>query len=166
MSRPPLPPSALARGTLEVPGKVTLQLAWSARGLVRLDFHPSPGLTLLPEAPVPAPYAELLTRYFAGEPVEPTALPVDLHGTPFQLRVWNALRAIPRGQVRTYGELAVAIGSPGGMRAVGGANGRNPVAVVVPCHRVVAAGGQLGGFTSGLAFKRLLLGLEGLTLQG
>ncbi len=91
-------------------------------------------------------------------------LPLDLRGTPFQLRVWRALQKIPYGETRTYAEIALAIGSPRAVRAVGGANGRNPVPLIVPCHRVVAKDG-LGGFTGGLHHKESLLALEGSLLS-
>ena len=101
---------------------------------------------------------EALAAYFAGQPPR---LPVlDLRGSPFQLAVWSALCAIPWGEVRTYGEIAVELGRAGGARAVGAANGRNPVAILVPCHRVVQAGGRLGGFSAGLEVKRWLLAHE------
>ncbi len=101
---------------------------------------------------------EALASYFAGQPPR---LPVlDLRGTPFQLAVWSALREIPWGEVRTYGEIAAALGRAGGARAVGAANGENPVAILVPCHRVVQAGGRLGGFAAGLEVKRWLLAHE------
>lgn len=87
-------------------------------------------------------------------------LPLDLRGTPFQLRVWKALLEIPYGETRTYGELARRVGNPGASRAVGSANGANPVALVVPCHRVVAAGGKLGGYGGGLDLKARLLAME------
>lgn len=107
-----------------------------------------------------------LQAYFAGERPDPGALSLDLNGTPFQRRVWQALQAIPYGQTCTYAQLAERIGAGrGGSRAVGGANGRNPVAIIVPCHRVVAAGGGLGGYTGGLHRKRFLLHLEGARLQ-
>lgn len=89
-------------------------------------------------------------------------LPLDLFGTAFQLKVWEALTAIPTGEVRTYGELAKGIGHPGAARAVGSANARNRVAVLVPCHLVVAGGGKLGGYAGGLDRKRKLLALEGI----
>jgi methylated-DNA-[protein]-cysteine S-methyltransferase len=101
---------------------------------------------------------EALDAYFAGRP--PRLPELDLRGTPFQLAVWGALRAIPFGEVRTYGELARLLGRDGGARAVGFANGRNPVPILVPCHRVVAAGGRLGGYAGGLAAKRWLLAHE------
>ncbi len=99
-----------------------------------------------------------LADYFAGRPPGLPAL--DLQGTDFQRQVWRALLDIPWGEVRTYGELAAALGRPGAGRAVGAANGRNPVAILVPCHRVVAAGGQLGGYSGGLGVKRELLAHE------
>ena len=99
-----------------------------------------------------------LADYFAGRP--PSLPALDLLGTDFQRQVWRALLDIPWGEVRTYGELATALGRPGASRAVGAANGRNPVAILVPCHRVVAAGGQLGGYSGGLGVKRELLAHE------
>jgi O-6-methylguanine DNA methyltransferase len=86
-------------------------------------------------------------------------LPLDLRGTPFQLRVWRELQRIPYGETRSYGDVARAIGEPGAVRPVGAANGANPVALVVPCHRVVATHG-LGGYGGGLPLKRQLLALE------
>jgi O-6-methylguanine DNA methyltransferase len=87
-------------------------------------------------------------------------LPLDLRGTPFQCDVWNSLLEIPYGQTRSYGEVARSLGRPGAMRAVGSANGANPVPLIVPCHRVIAAGGKLGGFGGGLDLKRRLLAME------
>lgn len=101
-----------------------------------------------------------LRRYFDGEVHAIDALTVDAGGTPFQRRVWEALRRIPAGSTTSYGELAAALGQPGASRAVGLANGSNPVAIVVPCHRVIAANGGLGGYSGGLARKRWLLAHE------
>ncbi|HET8538621.1 MAG TPA: methylated-DNA--[protein]-cysteine S-methyltransferase [Anaeromyxobacter sp.] len=101
---------------------------------------------------------EALAAYFAGRPPRPPVL--DLRGSPFQLAVWSALREIPWGEVRTYGEIAALLGRAGGARAVGAANGQNPVAILVPCHRVVQAGGRLGGFAAGIEVKRWLLAHE------
>ena len=84
-------------------------------------------------------------------------------GSIFQQTVWRALEKIPTGQTRSYGEIARKIGNPKGVRAVGGACGANPIPVLVPCHRVLAANGKLGGFSSGLDWKRRLLAREGLT---
>jgi O-6-methylguanine DNA methyltransferase len=101
-----------------------------------------------------------LKRYFSGE-LSSLDHPVHLRGTPFQLEVWARLREIPPGQVATYGEIAVRLGRRGAARAVGRACGSNPVALHVPCHRVVAAGGKLGGFSSGVHVKEALLRHEG-----
>jgi len=148
-------------GTFEAKGLGTLWLAWSDAGLLRLAFERLEGVGAQ-ERDVPAVYAEPLTRYFDGEPEDFADLPLDLRGTEFQLRVWNALREIPWGQVRTYGGIAQEVHSPRAMRAVGQANHVNPVPVVVPCHRVVEAGHHLGGYGGGLERKQLLLELEGV----
>ena len=89
------------------------------------------------------------------------SIPLDVHGTAFQSRVWDELRRIPSGETRSYGELAAALGNPGASRAVGGANGANNVAVLIPCHRVIAADGSLGGYAYGLKIKAELLRREG-----
>ena len=100
-----------------------------------------------------------LAAYFAGELTE---FDVELapDGTPFQLTVWAALRTIPYGETVTYGELAAQIGRPGAARAVGLANGRNPISVIVPCHRVIGSTGKLVGYGGGMDRKKLLLDLE------
>ena len=90
------------------------------------------------------------------------AIPLDVKGTAFQQRVWEELRRIPHGETRSYGELAAALGNPKASRAVGGANGANHVAVLIPCHRVIAADGSLGGYAYGLAIKAELLRREGV----
>jgi methylated-DNA-[protein]-cysteine S-methyltransferase len=100
-----------------------------------------------------------LAEYFSGTRTE-FELQLEPSGTPFQLRVWNALREIPYGTTISYGELAARIGQPGMARAVGAANGSNPIAVIVPCHRVIGADGSLTGYGGGLPRKRLLLDLE------
>ncbi len=102
--------------------------------------------------------AAALDDYFAGRP--PSVPALRLRGTPFQLAVWSALREIPWGEVRTYGEIAQRLGRTGGARAVGGANHENPVAILVPCHRVVQARGRLGGYAAGADVKRWLLAHE------
>jgi O-6-methylguanine DNA methyltransferase len=101
-----------------------------------------------------------LAAYFAGE-LRAFSVPLDLGGTPFQQRVWSELRAIPYGATRSYGEQAARLGRPGAVRAVARANGDNPVAIVVPCHRVVGADGRLTGYGGGLWRKQRLLELEG-----
>jgi methylated-DNA-[protein]-cysteine S-methyltransferase len=100
-----------------------------------------------------------LGAYFAGELTD-FDIELDLRGTNFQQRVWKALLTIPYGETRSYGEIAEQIGVPGAARAVGLANGHNPIAIVVPCHRVIGAGGSLTGYGGGLDRKRTLLELE------
>lgn len=98
--------------------------------------------------------------YFAGDVAALDGLSVRTGGTAFQREVWAALRAIPPGETRTYGQQASAIGRPRAVRAVGLANGQNPIAVIVPCHRVVGAGGALTGYAGGMERKRWLLAHE------
>ena len=100
-----------------------------------------------------------LTEYFAGERTA-FDLPLRPAGAPFQLRVWEALMRIPYGETASYGELARELGHPTAARAVGAANGRNPIAIVVPCHRVIGSNGSLTGYAGGLECKRALLDLE------
>ena len=104
-----------------------------------------------------------LREYFAGAR-RTFDLPLAPHGTAFQRRVWMALRAIPSGETRTYGELAAAIDSPNASRAVGMANHRNPIPIIIPCHRVIGANGTLTGYAGGLEIKRRLLALEGINI--
>ena len=121
-----------------------------------------------PADPDTEPFATVaaqLTAYFAGELTE-FDVPLTLRGTPFQQRVWAALTEIPYGETTTYGELAVEIGNPSASRAVGLANGRNPVGVIVPCHRVVGSTGSLTGYGGGLDRKRRLLDFERETRVG
>jgi len=103
-----------------------------------------------------------LAEYAAGDR-RAFDLALDLHGTPFQVAVWNELARIPFGETRTYGQIARAVGRPRGAQAVGAANGRNPVPIIVPCHRVLASDG-IGGFSGGLERKHQLLAHEGVLL--
>ena len=116
-----------------------------------------------PAATAPHPVlddaAQQLQDYLAGTR-EAFTLPLAAEGTEFQQRVWRALLDIPHGETRSYGELAAAVGSPGAARAVGLANGRNPIGIIVPCHRVIGANGSLTGYGGGLERKQLLLDLE------
>lgn len=100
---------------------------------------------------------DVLSRYFDGELTAIDTVPVELNGTEFQKRVWQALRRIPAGSTLSYGELARRLGEPAAVRAVGAANGANPVALVVPCHRVIGSDGTLTGYGGGLERKRWLL---------
>jgi methylated-DNA-[protein]-cysteine S-methyltransferase len=135
---------------------------WTQAGEAMPDDVPAS----TPQAGVPEAIARMFTAYFAGEPVDPAELPVAPAGSPFQLKVWNALRGIRRGHVRSYAGIAADVMQPRAMRAVGLANSRNPIAVVVPCHRVVEKDFRLGGYSSGLALKRFLLALEGVDVAG
>jgi len=172
----PVPGPLVGQGLLNLPGIGDLWLVWSDAGLVTLALPTRApgeiegeladrGLSPPPIAEVPALYADALLAYAAGDPIEPANLPVDLRGTPFQVRVWHALRRIPRGQVRSYAGIAADVGSPRGMRAVGMANRMNSIAIVVPCHRVVERGLGLGGYSGGLDVKRHLLELEGVRVD-
>jgi methylated-DNA-[protein]-cysteine S-methyltransferase len=146
-----------------------LLLAASSRGLAKLEFMDGRvqlGDRWFPEAKREESaeklqhYVQELQQYFAGRRRD-FSFPLDLRGTGFQVRCWNALLEIPYGEVRTYAQQAKAVGCPRGFRAVGMANHDNPVAIVVPCHRVIASDGTLGGYGGGLDLKRKLLELEG-----
>jgi methylated-DNA-[protein]-cysteine S-methyltransferase len=140
---------------------VNLRLVASENGIRRIllgwsgwpEGRREPGHPLLVEA------TSQLRAYFAGK-LREFQLPLDLQGTDFQLRVWRQVLAIPYGETRSYSGIARAIGAPNATRAVGAANGANPVAIVVPCHRVIGSGGKLVGYGGGLALKRRLLDLE------
>jgi O-6-methylguanine DNA methyltransferase len=155
-----------------------LFLATSAKGLVALEFDARlPGQQSIRPNPRDlrsesgavrfensdgrlSAYQRELEEYFAGNRRQFSFL-LDLRGTPFQLECWRALLEIPYGETRTYADIARAVGRPQGFRAVGMANNRNPVAIVVPCHRVIASDGTLCGYGGGLDIKRKLLQLEG-----
>jgi O-6-methylguanine DNA methyltransferase len=110
--------------------------------------------------------AQALDDYFSGRPADFTDLPLDLQGSPFHLRVWQELRKIPPGETVSYQELARRLGNSQASRAVGQACGANPIPLIVPCHRVIAANGSLGGFSSGLPRKRWLLQHEKEVVEG
>ncbi|GAA3486558.1 methylated-DNA--[protein]-cysteine S-methyltransferase [Streptomyces cremeus] len=113
--------------------------------------------------PDPEPFPEVIEQldaYFRGELTEFT-VPLHLHGTPFQRSVWEQLQRIPYGETRTYGQLAQHMGNTGASRAVGLANGKNPVGIIVPCHRVIGSTGNLTGYGGGLDRKQRLLAFEG-----
>jgi methylated-DNA-[protein]-cysteine S-methyltransferase len=109
--------------------------------------------------------ADELLAYFAGK-LRVFTVPLDMQGTDFQLRVWNELLKIPYGETRSYAQVAEAIGRPKAVRAVGTANGSNPVAILVPCHRVIGSSGKLTGYGGGLPLKKRLLELEGAWTMG
>jgi methylated-DNA-[protein]-cysteine S-methyltransferase len=118
----------------------------------------------LAEGRAPEGVRRAVEAYFNGDARALDGLPVKTGGTDFQKSVWAALRAIPAGETRSYGQLAAAVGSPGAVRAAGLANGQNPVAVIVPCHRVIGANGTLTGYAGGLERKRWLLRHEGVAV--
>ena len=148
-----------------------LKLVASARGLAgilwendhpgRVRFHAD---SQDDEHPVLLEAGRQLEEYFAGRRTR-FALSLDFSGTVFQKKVWGALLTIPFGETRSYGQIAKQIGNPTAVRAVGAANGRNPVAIVAPCHRVVGATGKLTGFAGGLDAKAHLLCLEGVRIR-
>lgn len=150
--------------TLETPVG-SIRLLGREDALLRLDFHHGPET---PQAAQVQPgfggFSERLAAYFGGdlEALDPVA--TDPQGTPFQKEVWRLLRQIPAGQTASYGELANKLGRPQASRAVGMANARNPVSLVVPCHRVIGADGRLTGYAGGLERKRWLLIHEGALL--
>lgn len=156
---------ALSRKTVPSPvGELTLVA--SDAGLVAIlwpDDDPRRvrlgALRYAPEHPVLVETAGQLADYFAGRR-QGFDLPLDFRGTDFQKSVWTALLTIPFGQTRTYGQIASQLGRPTARRAVGAANGRNPISIVAPCHRVIGSNGALTGFAGGLEAKRLLLALE------
>ncbi len=116
-------------------------------------------LTVRPTHPILLQAERELNEYFAGERTSFT-LPLDAAGTDFQKKVWSALLTIPYGETRSYGELARQVGNPKASRAVGAANGKNPLSIVVPCHRAIGSNGALTGFAGGLETKQRLLSLE------
>jgi O-6-methylguanine DNA methyltransferase len=150
----------------EVAPGVTVRIVACAEGLQAIRFGAEAGAgdgarngrnALLEEA------ARQLRAYFAGE-ARAFDLQLDMRGTEFQKRVWRELLKIRYGETRGYGETAAAMGAPKAVRAVGAANGANPLPIVVPCHRVIGAGGKLVGYGGGLELKRRLLELENPTL--
>jgi len=145
-----------------------LWFGFTDRGLAALEFAGYGPVSLLPDdsltnhlMPLIEAVRRELSAYFAGVPTDFAALTLDPRGTPFQLRVWQELGRIPWGQTISYGELARRVGNPKAARAVGQANAVNPIPLITPCHRVIAANGGLGGYSSGLDRKRWLLYHEG-----
>jgi methylated-DNA-[protein]-cysteine S-methyltransferase len=142
--------------TLVASDKGLAAILWEndRQGRVRLDIGPEGGAhKILAEA------ERQLLEYFAGKR-SGFDLPLDFNGTPFQKKVWAALCDIPFGETRSYADIAREVGSPKAVRAVGSANGKNPLSIVAPCHRVIGKNGKLTGFAGGLEVKEFLLGLE------
>ena len=148
----------------------TLRLTASERGLQSIAVvrgaHKKPApLAKGPAAATLRQAERELREYFAGRRTRFT-VKLDLDGTDFQVSAWQAMRRIPFGRTISYGEQARSIGKPKAFRAVGSANGKNPIPIIVPCHRVLAGDGSLGGYSLGLAMKRKLLALEGVSVAG
>lgn len=158
-------PAKPARYFTEIPspiGRLQLRGAGDALTALYMENHrhelPQPAEAKSDAAPFRDAIAQL-AEYFAGERRE-FSLPLAAEGTDFQRNVWRGLAAIPYGATRSYGQLASAIGRPHAVRAVGLANGRNPISIIVPCHRVIGANGTLTGYGGGMERKRFLLDLE------
>ena len=147
----------LTRVTFGVPTEVAIKARLRNGSHGKRGLYP---LTRNPLDPVLLKAAELLTKYFNGVPVD-FDIELDLGaGTPFQRNVWKTALQIPYGKVQSYGWIAQEIDNPNAMRAVGGAMGANPLAIIVPCHRVVRSDGGLGGYAGGLHWKRKLIAME------
>lgn len=159
------PSGLVARTSLPTPlGPLTA--AATARGLALLEFDPPP-LDGVPENPDQrwlARTADELARYW-HDPAQPFSVPLDLQGTAFQRAVWQALTTIPSGQTCSYADIARQIGRPKAVRAVGAANGANPVVLIVPCHRVIGADGSLTGYSAGIERKVALLRHEAVQAE-
>jgi len=155
--------SPIGRLTAVVSEAGLCRLAFPGEGDLEADLTRRFGDATLRRGAPPGDVIERLLAYFGGELGALDAIPVDLHGTEFQRKVWRALRRIRIGKVISYGELARRIGAPTAVRAVGLANGANPVPVVVPCHRVIGSNGKLTGYGGGLDRKAWLLRHEGAT---
>jgi methylated-DNA-[protein]-cysteine S-methyltransferase len=136
--------------------KALVAVLWEHEKPSRVRLGP---LKLNPQHPILLEAERQLREYFAGERIQ-FQLPLEPCGSEFQKKVWRALRGIPFGKTRSYLDLAKAIGAPRASRAVGAANGKNPLSIVVPCHRVVGTNGALSGFAGGLETKTTLLALE------
>jgi methylated-DNA-[protein]-cysteine S-methyltransferase len=151
----------------------TFGAVFTPRGLAQLTLPPEralsaeewvgrwmPGSAISGDPAALEPLAGQLNAYLDGE-LREFSVPLDLRGTPFQLEVWRALLNIGYGETRSYGDIALAIGRPRAVRAVGASNGANPVPIIVPCHRVIGSTGKLTGYGGGLQLKEYLLQLEG-----
>jgi methylated-DNA-[protein]-cysteine S-methyltransferase len=155
----------LESAVVECAGDVRVRLTASAAGLRSIEFRLDDPAQREPASSNPhiVAAARQLCAYFAGD-LRRFDLTLDPRGTEFQQRVWRELETIPFGEIRSYAQVAAAIGAPRAVRAVGAANGANPLPIVVPCHRVIGSGGKLVGYGGGLALKQRLLALEGCNM--
>ena len=140
---------------------VKLRVLAGPEGIRAIDLEPrrEPSCPRNDDNPLLGEAATQLKAYFDGT-LYRFDLPLDMRGTDFQLRVWGVLQTIPYGETRSYRQVAEAVGAPRAVRAVGAANGRNPIPILVPCHRVIGADGKLVGYGGGLPLKKMLLELE------
>jgi methylated-DNA-[protein]-cysteine S-methyltransferase len=148
---------------LSVVDGVTLRLVASNSGIQAIDFHlcyPVADADRNDANALIGETVQQLRAYFAGDR-RVFDVPLDMQGTAFQKRVWHELEKIPYGETRSYMQVAVAVGAPKAVRAVGAANGANPIPIIVPCHRVIGTSGKLTGYGGGLPLKKRLLELEG-----
>jgi methylated-DNA-[protein]-cysteine S-methyltransferase len=151
---------------LEIVPDLVLRLVASPAGIREIQFDlsgPCPG-ERQDRNPALMAAARQLREYFDGN-LREFDLPLDLQGTDFQKRVWQELETIPYGDIRSYAQIAGAIGSPKAVRAVGAANGANPIPIVIPCHRVIGSSGKLVGYGGGLPLKKRLLEIEGCNMM-
>lgn len=151
---------------LRLDGLPELYLVGNGDSLTEIRFRRGEGLTAREHSagdPVLRQAAAELEQYWAGER-RVFSVPYESEGTEFQCRVWEAVAAIPFGEIRSYAEIAREVGRPKAVRAVGSANGANRLPIVIPCHRVLTSGGELGGYGGGLNVKRALLSREGIEL--
>lgn len=154
-------PSPIGKLFLIASDKGLCEISWTkVKGIVTTTKPKSPST---PSEKFLAQAQKELNEYFSGKRKK-FNVPLDVQGTDFQKKVWNQLSQIPYGETRSYKDVASKIKNPQAMRAVGTANGCNPVSIIVPCHRVIAADGTLGGYEGGLDRKKKLLALEGLIL--
>lgn len=170
MNKPNIDSEIVAQADIDTPLGAMTAMA-TAKGLAALWFdarerYPdaASNAPVDPEHPHIAAARHWLDAYWAGEDTDGIDVPLDLHGTLFQRAVWEQLQRIPKGRTRTYGEVAALVGQGAVPRATGTACGRNPVGVIVPCHRVVGANGSLTGFAAGIPRKERLLVHEGVLL--
>ena len=163
-------PAQIVRNELVMETPVgKLRLVASNKGLTAIDVKATYSkLATKPDGRAQKILAETrkqLTQYFAGDRKK-FDVPFDLSGTPFQLKAWKTLTRIPYGKTISYGEQAKAMRKAKAVRAVGSANGKNPIPIIIPCHRVIASNGGLGGYSLGLKMKRQLMKLEGISAAG
>jgi len=157
----------LCKGKIDSPLGALL-LVWREDGLMAAGFENELNFDFHDQAQpsdVPPLYHDAFQAYFDGDLGALDKLPIAQAGSPFFLKVWRALREIPAGETRSYQEIATAIGNPKGVRAVGMANGRNPLSIIVPCHRVIGKNGKLVGYAGGLDRKKWLLEHEGIAFK-